>query len=145
MGSVLAIDHGTKRTGFAVVDALRVAPCPLAICSAPGDSTELLEHVSGLMRERHVARLLVGLPLGADGSEGSRAADVRRFAERLAQHLRPEFGAVPVTFIDEHLTSKEADRMLVEAGYRGARRKERRDSWSALVMLTAWLEEGEPS
>ena len=125
--------------------SLRIAPAPLAQCEAPGDGAELLEHVAGLLRERTVVRLLVGLPLAADGSEGGRAADVRRFAARLVAHLEPEFGPVPVTFADEHLTSKEADRLLVEAGHTGPDRKRRRDSWSALVLLLAWLADGEPA
>lgn len=139
-GGVLAVDHGTKRTGFAVADALRIAIHPLDVCHAPGDSDEVLDHLAALVQERDTATLLVGLPLSRDGSEGGRAADVRAFAARLAQR----FSELEIVFHDEHLTTKEAEARLREAGHHGDARKARRDSWSAWVLLADWIEAGEP-
>lgn len=137
-GAVLAIDHGTKRTGFAVVDPLRIAAKPLETVALVGDA--LLAHVAKLCDERTVAVFLVGLPLDAQGKDGGRAAEVRAFAASLAAR----FPAIEVVFHDERLTSKEADLRLVEAGHTGRDRKERRDAWAALVLLQDWLESGEP-
>ena len=47
-GPVLAIDHGTKRTGFASVDALRIVSKALDPFHGPGDDAKLLEHVAAL-------------------------------------------------------------------------------------------------
>lgn len=135
-GSVIAIDHGEKRTGFAVTDALRLTIEPLPPYHGDGDGEGLLTHIANLAAERDLAALLIGIPLNADGSESGQSAKVRAFAERLATRL-PE---VPQHFVDEHLTSKEAEARLVEAGYVGAQRKARRDSWSALVMLEEWVQ-----
>jgi putative Holliday junction resolvase len=137
-GGVLSIDHGTKRTGFAVVDPLRIASRPLETVTATGEA--LYAHMRKLCDERSIAIFLVGLPLDAQGKDGGRAAEVRAFAEG----LRTRFPAVEVVFHDERLTSKEADVRLVEAGHTGRDRKERRDAWAALVLLQDWLESGEP-
>jgi len=137
---VLAIDHGTKRTGFAAVDALRIAAVPLDAFHGPGDGPELLAHVARLLAERTIGVLLVGLPRHADGSEGVRAAEVRAFALRLAAR----FPELAVVFHDEHLTTKAAEDLLRDAGTRRADWKGRRDSLSALVLLRDWLESGEP-
>lgn len=139
-GSVIAIDHGTARTGFAVVDALRLAIEPLDVFHGKGDGEPLIEHVARLVADRTVAALLVGLPLHADGSEGGRAKDVRAFTTRLAARLP----GVCIRYWDEHLTTKEAESRLVEAGHTGANRKARKDSWSALVLLEDWMRAGEP-
>lgn len=139
-GGVLAIDHGTKRTGFAVVDALRIAAQPLEAFHGPGAGRELLEHVAGLLEERTIEVLLVGSPEGAAGSAGGRGAEVRGFADA----LRARFPALPVVLYDERLTTKEALDLLREAGFHGEDRKRRRDSWSALVLLRDWLASGEP-
>jgi putative Holliday junction resolvase len=140
-GSVLAIDHGTKRTGFAVADPLRVVVQPLSTWHGPGDSDELLDYVGALMAERTVEALLVGVPLSPQGeARGARAADVERFIER----LRARFEDVAVIACDERLSTKEAEHLLREAGLHGAERRERRDSWSALVILRSWIEDGEP-
>jgi len=137
---VLSIDHGTKRTGFAVIDGLRIAAVPLGAYHGDGHADALLEHVAGLLDERSIGVLLVGLPRNADGSEGQRALEVRAFATRLAAR----FPRLAVVLHDEHLTTKAAEELLREAGTRRTDWKGRRDSMSALVLLRDWLESGEP-
>lgn len=136
--SVLAIDHGTKRTGFAVSDALRITVTPLSAFHGPGDGEGLLHHIAGLAEERELETILVGEPLNMDGSPGPRAKDVARFVARLRDRL-PE---VQITIVDERLTTKEAEARLAEAGHFGKARKARRDSWSAAVFLEDWIRAG---
>lgn len=137
---MLSIDHGTKRTGFAVADALRLGTFALEPFHGGGESEALLMHVARLCEERTIATFLVGFPCNMDGTEGGRAADVKAFIAR----LRARFPAVEVVAYDERLTTKAAEELLSEAGYRGDERKARRDSWSALVLLRDWIESGEP-
>ena len=134
----LAIDHGSKRTGFAAVDALRVAPAPLE--TVTGGDAEALNAMERLLGERDVTHVIVGYPLNMDGSRGGRAAEVDRFVER----MRERFPELTVRLQDERLSTKEAEERLADAGYFGADRKARRDSWSALVLLEDWIREGEP-
>jgi putative Holliday junction resolvase len=138
--AVLAIDHGTKRTGFAASDALRIATRPLEVWSGPGDSEELIARVAALVHELDADTVLVGSPLNMDGSLGPRALEVRRFVQRLSASLPG------VAFLerDERLSTKAAEELLREAGFDLRAMRARRDSWSALVVLRDWLEEGEP-
>ncbi len=139
--AVLAVDHGTKKTGFASTDALRTAQWPLDCWHGPGDSEELIDHIVELVEERSAGTVLVGLPLNMDSTEGGRAKDVRGFIERLQARL---VGAAVIPW-DERLTTREAEDLLHQAGFHGEDMKARRDSWSALVLLRDWLESGEPS
>lgn len=139
-GGVLAIDHGTKRTGFAVADALRIGTFALDTFHGDGAGEPLLNHVAALCEERTIGTFLIGLPCNVDGTDGGRATDVRAFAARLAAR----FPRTALVFHDERLTSKAADELLVESGHTGAARKARRDSWSALVLLRDWIGAGEP-
>ena len=139
--AVLAVDHGTKKTGFASTDALRTAEWPLECWHGPGDSEELIEHIATLVAERSAGTVLVGLPLNMDTTEGKRAKEVRGFVERVRAHLE----GVEVLPWDERLTTRSAEDLLHEAGFHGDKLKARRDSWSALVLLRDWLETGEPS
>ena len=136
--SILAIDHGTKRTGFAVADALRITVAPLSAYHGAGDGEGLLEHVAGLAEERELETILVGEPLNMDGSPGSRAVDVAKFVARLRERLP----ALEVTLVDERLTTKEAEARLAEAGHHGQARVARRDSWSAAILLEDWIRAG---
>jgi len=139
-GAVLAIDHGTKRAGFAVADALRISSQALENWEANASRMPLVDHVARLLEERSVATIVVGLPANMDGSEGPRAQDVRAFTRDLAAR----FPSIEVVTHDERLTTKEAEDLLREAGYHGSARKARRDSWSALVILRDWIASGEP-
>ena len=53
-GGALAIDHGTKRTGFAYADALRISLNALEPFHGPGDAAALFEHLARLCAERTV-------------------------------------------------------------------------------------------
>jgi len=139
--AVLAVDHGTKKTGFASTDALRTAEWPLDCWHGPGESDELVEHIAALVEERSASTVLVGLPLNMDTTEGSRAKEVRVFIER----VRARLSGVAVIAWDERLTTRSAEDLLHEAGFHGDDLKARRDSWSALVLLRDWVETGEPS
>ncbi len=139
-GAVLAFDHGTKRCGFAVADALRITSQALEPWRGPGPETELFAFVEKLLGERDVRTFLVGLPLNMDGTSGGRAQDVLAFVERLKQR----FPRVETITWDERLTTKAAEELLRESGHRGADARARRDSWSALVLLRDWIESGEP-
>lgn len=135
-GAALGIDHGTKRTGFAVTDALGLSVQPLGVFEGTGDA--LLDHVAALLADRDVGTFVVGQPLNMDGSVGPRAQDVDAFCAGLSAR----FPSVEVALVDERLTTKEAEARLTEAGYRGEERKKRKDSWSAALLLEEWLRRG---
>ena len=140
MSAVIAVDHGEKKSGFAVVDALRIAVTPLEQVTLAGGGDGLLDHIAGLVEERDVDTFLVGMPFNMDGSLGGRAKSVQAFAAR----LQARFEGIDVVTWDERLTTKEAESLLREAGYSGREAKQRKDSWSALVLLRDWLASGEP-
>lgn len=123
-GGVLAIDHGTKRTGFAVTDALRLAQTPLDPIEIAGDGERLLDHIEALCDERSISVFLVGLPRNMDGTDGGRAADVRRFCARLAAR----FPRIAIVLYDERLTTKAAEELLRDSGKKESERRRLRDS-----------------
>lgn len=131
-GRVLAVDHGDRRTGLAISDALGITAQPLeAVREA--DEQKLLARIVELAAEREVERILVGLPLNMDGSEGPRARIARRFGERLAEET-----GLPVEFSDERLTSVQAGRVL--AGRPGKRRRGDTDVVAAQIFLQGYLD-----
>ena len=144
MTGILAIDLGDKQSGFASADALRISSQPLDPVRAPlgrdGEASELFRHIARLLEERDVSILLLGLPVSMDGRPGPRAALTERFAAR----LRERFPDCEVVCYDERLTTKEAEHRLREAGLRGRAAWDRKDSWSAWVLLQDWIDSGEP-
>ena len=139
-GTVLAIDPGEKRTGFAVTDPLRLSVEPVGTYRGPGDGEGLVDHIASLADDRDLELLLVGNPVGPGGEPTARSTAVAALCERLAHH----FPGIPIVRYDERWTTKEAETRLVESGRTGDERKALRDSWSAAVLLEDWIRSGEP-
>jgi putative Holliday junction resolvase len=140
--AVIAIDPGTKRTGFAVADALRISCEPLETYAGDVTGDALFAHIDTFLDDRDVEAFVIGLPLNMDGSEGERAKAVRELAARLAAR----YPAVSIALQDERLSSKAAEELLRESGHhKWQDRRGKRDAMSALVILRDWIEAGEPS
>lgn len=135
VGGVLCLDVGTKKQGFASCDALRLSTQPLEPARIDVDDPALLDHVAGLLEQRDVRTILLGLPRNADGSEGPQCEVVRRLGTRLDQR----FPGVSVDYHDEHLTSRAAEQWLAESDLSKAERKRWRDSAAAVLILRDWL------
>src|SRR5579883_787511 len=128
-----ALDVGDARVGVAVSDELGVAAHPVGVLRRRGGRHDL-RALAALLAPFAPERLVVGLPLNMDGSEGVRAARTRSFAARAAAHL-----GLPVEFVDERLTTFEAAQRLAAAGVRGRRRREALDRVAAAVILETHL------
>ncbi|MET0680366.1 MAG: Holliday junction resolvase RuvX [Burkholderiales bacterium] len=128
-GTVLAFDFGERFLGVAVgEDAMKVAH-PLAAIDARGAPARF-DAIAKLVAEWRPARFVVGLPLGPDGERHALAPRVERFARQ----LEGRFG-LPVTFVDERLSSVEAAARLRAIG-RGRRQdRELAHPVSAQVIL----------
>ena len=132
MGRVLALDHGSVRIGVAVSDAAGIAAHPRGYIDADGRA---LERVGALVAELDVDRIVVGLPVSLDGSEGPSAIAARAFAAEVAEST-----GLPTELADERFTTAIAERALIETGTRRDRRRRVRDGAAAAVLLQGWLE-----
>jgi putative Holliday junction resolvase len=135
MHPALGIDHGDARIGIAATDKFGLLAFPVeTIDCAKGDP---LERIAALADARRTQTLVLGLPLRMDGSEGTAAAKVREFGERLRRRL-PE---IPLVFVDETLTTAEAAAKLREAGRKTLRHRAVIDQAAAVEILNQWLGE----
>jgi putative Holliday junction resolvase len=94
-----------------------------------------LDAIRSQLAERGVSRIVVGLPLNMDGTEGPSARAARTFAEHLGMAT-----GVEVEMFDERLTSVEAEERLRSASTSRSGRKAARDAVAAAVILEGWLE-----
>ncbi len=130
----LAIDHGTKKLGLAFSDELEILASPFEVWPQEGDRT--LDRLARLCREEGVQALCLGLPRHKDGAESATAPAARAFGEALAART-----GLPLRFVNEHLTSAEAERMLRERGVKPEKRKLLLDAAAAAVILGELLAE----
>jgi putative Holliday junction resolvase len=132
---ILAIDYGDKRIGLAVSDPLGIAAHGLDTIEKKGDGAEL-DRIAEIVEERSVERIVVGLPLHMNGSEGEVARKVRGFVKSLKRRI-PD---VTVELLDERLTSARAHRALSREGVSMKERKRRVDRMAAQFILQRYLQ-----
>jgi putative Holliday junction resolvase len=96
---------------------------------------DLTDTLRRICREHGVDRIVVGVPANMDGSLGERA----RLSLELAQSLRDELG-IEVETWDERLTTRQAERAMLEGDLTRKKRKERIDRLAAQLMLQSYLD-----
>lgn len=136
MALTLAVDYGVKRIGFAVGDELTRVATPLPPESAAGSPVKDAGIVLGRAYEYGAAIIVVGLPLNMDGTEGRQAKLTRTFAKALESRFEGT-----VALIDERLSSRGADELLRQSDLSRDKRKQRRDSVAAMIILQAYLDQ----
>jgi len=130
----MGLDIGEKRIGVAISDPDGVVATPLEVI----DTKEVLgggPKLARLVEDYEVERLVVGVPLSLDGTEGPQARRVRDIASRLARHL-----PVAVEFADERLSSVEAKRRMRESGVDERRQRGSVDMVAASILLQGYLD-----
>jgi len=130
-----------KRIGLAVSDPTGTVATPLETLQRRAGKRPPLATMEKLGRELSVEHVVVGLPLDLQGEETEWCAEVRSVGERLADRL-----GVPVSFVDERMTSVRAERAVRSVGLRKQERerKERIDAAAAQLILQAWLDARSP-
>ena len=129
----MGIDYGDKRIGIALSDALCIISSPYEVYKNVGKE-DSLRHIDKLIKEFDVDVVAMGLPLNMDGTEGERAKIHREFGQDLEM-----LSGIKVVYVDERLTSAEAEEILISSGVRREKRKELIDKISAQIILQTYM------
>ena len=122
--NVLGIDYGKKRIGLAWVDTDLGVILPFGkILTTKGEfiSKELID----LIEKEKANKIIIGLPIGLDGKENENTKNVRKFGKELEIKVD-----LPIEFIDERFTSRQADAMGGGVS---------RDEKAAMLILESYL------
>lgn len=132
--SALGLDFGRKRIGVAGCD--RTGLIATGITTIERASFEQdVEQIRQIVNEREVQILVMGLPYSMDGSLGFQARQVQKFTTRLAKALK-----LPVEYVDERLTSFQAEQLMIAQNLSPSRNKGLIDRKAASLILQQWLD-----
>jgi putative holliday junction resolvase len=132
--AALGLDVGGKRIGVAGCDGLGLIATGITTIwrsSFQADIAELMQ----IITDRQVEILVLGLPYKMDGSIGSQAKQVQKFARRVAAVID-----LPIEYVDERLTSYAAEQMMIDAKISVSQNKATIDRIAAAVILQQWLD-----
>ena len=121
---MLALDYGSARCGCALSDPTGTLATPIEAVERPA-TRRGMNRIVGLVRERGVKKVVVGLPIGLSGADTDQTREVRDFAAKLGERI-----AVPIDLYDERFTTSIA-------AARGGSGSE--DSRAAAVLLEDYL------
>ncbi|MFC0264232.1 Holliday junction resolvase RuvX [Fontibacter flavus] len=136
MGRILAIDLGTKRTGIAVTDSLKMLANPLETV----ETGKLIDFLQSYFQKEDVETIVLGYPKKLDGRDNEMTPRVISLKDRLSK-LFPE---KKIVLVDERFTSKMAMQTMISMGSKKKDRKEKTgnlDKVSAAIILQSYLEQ----
>ena len=134
MARVIALDLGQKRIGVAISDETETISSSLT--TIPGDNTNrAIKGIKEIIDSRDVLKVIIGLPLNMNGSEGPKAMEALEFADKLRKKL-----LIDVVTFDERLTTKQGEDMLIQADVSRKKRKSVIDKIAAQIILQTYLD-----
>ena len=134
-GTVMGFDFGTVRIGVAIGETVTGLAHPLTLISSE-PIAQRFEQIGALLAEWQPNQLVVGLPTHLDGAEHEMTQRCRRFGNQLHGRFY-----LPVTWVDERLSSAEAERRLQQAGQSARSAKNHVDAVAAQILLQQWLDQ----
>lgn len=134
-GAALGIDVGSVRVGVAVARPDVSLAMPLETVARDVEGGSDVRRIAELVAEHGAAEIVVGLPRTLQGEERQAAAAARAFGDALAAAV-----TVPVTYVDERLTTVVALRQLRAAGRKAGKSRPVVDQAAAAAILQGWLD-----
>ena len=131
---ILALDIGTVRIGIATSDIMEIIASAYEVYRRKSLDIDV-KYIAELVSKLEAGEIVIGLPLKLDGTEGQSVEMAREFGEKLA-----ELTKVPIVYQDERLSTVSAQKLLIEAGMRREKRKDKVDSIAATIILQTYLD-----
>jgi len=131
---IIGIDLGEKNVGVAVSDELGLTAQGLTCLQRISDA-KLLDDLCRLIEEQQAVMVIVGLPKNMSGQVGPKAREAMNFAEKLRESTGTE-----VSLWDERLSTRQAERSMLEGDLSRKKRKKRRDIIAAQLILQSFLD-----
>jgi putative Holliday junction resolvase len=134
---VLGIDFGERRVGLALSDPSATIAQPLPTLTRRAGKRPPIAAITEIIQQNDVEQAVVGLPLDLSGEETEWTRTVREFGTKLQERA-----GIPVDFLDERLTSVQAERAVRSVGLKRSEReqKHRIDAAAAVLLLQTYLD-----
>ncbi len=131
-GRRLGIDYGDARVGIAICDSDGLVATPVATLR---NDSKLFSELEKLIKENSIAGIYLGKPIHLSGVEGSTQELVAAFSQRLQEAF-----SIPITYVDERLTTTSAKRTLREISKNSKESKSVVDQLAAQSILQLGIE-----
>lgn len=134
---LLGLDFGSKTVGVAVSDPTGLIASGVEIIRREREDKlrQTLARIEALIVELGVEKIVLGLPVNMNNTNGERVEKTMAFKEMLERRT-----GLPVVMWDERLTTVEADEIMTEVGVKGTDRKKYVDKIAAMIILQDYMD-----
>ncbi|MCT6840087.1 MAG: Holliday junction resolvase RuvX [Apilactobacillus kunkeei] len=134
---LMGMDVGSKTVGISVSDLLGWTAQGVEIIPINEDEEQFgLDRVAELVEKYEITGFVLGLPKNMNNTSGPRVEASKRYGEMLKEKFN-----LPVDFVDERLTTVEAERMFIEkADTSREKRKKVIDKIASELILQTYLD-----
>lgn len=134
---IIGLDYGDKTVGVAISDETFLIAQPVETIKRERANKlrQTYAKIETIIQNYDIGKIVIGMPLNMDNTEGERCLRTREFAETLERRTGLE-----VVFWDERLTTVAADEVLNMGGVRKEKRKEYIDKIAASMILQGYLD-----
>lgn len=134
---LLGLDFGSKTVGVAVSDPTGLIASGVEIIRREREDKlrQTLARIEALIVELGVEKIVLGLPVNMNNTNGERVEKTMAFKEMLERRT-----GLPVVLWDERLTTVEADEIMTEVGVKGTDRKKYVDKIAAMIILQDYMD-----
>ena len=130
---IMCLDYGDVRIGIAFSDLLQTIASPYDTYTRVNLESDI-QFFADLAKKQDVELIVIGMPYNMDGTVGERIIVTKEFGKILSERLN-----LPVEFVDERLSSVEAEDILAEAHVPAIKRKGLIDKIAASIILQSYL------
>lgn len=135
---VLGIDYGDSRVGVSISDPLMITANRLQVIDGKDGRRKVVSAIVDIVISREVDIVVVGYPVNMDGSKGPRVKVTEKFARELSEACA-SVHPVEIVFWDERLTTRMADRAMIEMNVH-QKQKGVSDEIAAMLILQNYLD-----
>lgn len=134
MNRILGIDYGGARIGIAVSDPLGIIASEVCVLQNINND-EVLANLKEIIDYYKISKIVLGLPLNMNDTEGFQADIVREFGNLLTTTFNSE-----VIYVDERKSSVKAETILKELKVDVKTIRKQSDKKAASIILQDYLD-----
>ena len=132
---IIGIDYGDSRIGVAVSDENGKLAFDICVVDATLGRKHAVTELIKIIEKYSADTLVVGLPTNMNGTRGDRVVKTEKFTKALLE-AAPD---LKIVYEDERLTTKYADRLMLESG-KHQKQKGVSDKLAAMIILQGYLD-----
>lgn len=139
---ILGLDVGDRKIGVAMSDPLLITAQGIKTIFKISNK-QAVDEIIDLINEFHVEKLVVGLPLNMNNTLGPQAEKTKDFIKKVTKKIKYTTRmdwSVEIIYFDERLSSKSAEKLLIQGDVSRENRRKVIDKLAAILILQNYLD-----